>query len=173
MENDLKDFGVFPGGFDPPHNGHLWLIEQGVLKYSRLYVAVSQNVNRQYEFSLDERLEMLREITKSYDNTSVEYLEPGQFLVDYARQKSARYILRGLRNIEDFVAEMDMWNNNRRFDPDILTEFLMPPEEYQKISSHRIRELVRLQPWEERVRPLVHEFVFEKLFGKYENINPK
>jgi len=167
MENGLKDIGMYPGGFDPPHNGHLWLIEKGVIKYGKLYVVAAQDIDVDYDFSLDERLEMLTEITRPYDNTIVGYLERGQFTVDYAREKHIKYILRGLRNEEDLRREMNIWHHNRSFAPEILNEFLIPPEEYIKISSTRIRELVRLHPWEDRVRPLVPEFVYEKLVGKY------
>ena len=173
MEKGLKDDGVLVAGFDPLHNGHLWLIEQGILKYNQLYVAVSQNIGRNYEFSIDERLEMLTEITKPYGNTIIDCLKPGQFSVDYAREKGARYILRGLRNIDDFVNEQDMYDHNRRFAPEIMTDFLMAPEENRIISSTRIRELVHLQPWEERVIPLVPGFVYEKLLERYGNAGQK
>ena len=78
MEKGLKDEGVLVAGFDPPHNGHLWLIEQGILKYNQLYLAASQNIGRNYEFSIEERLEMLTEITKPYGNAIIDYLKPGQ-----------------------------------------------------------------------------------------------
>lgn len=171
MEKGLKGDGVLVAGFDPPHNGHLWLIEQGILKYNQFYLAASQNIGRNYEFSIDERLEMLTEITKPYGNAIIDYLKPGQFSVDYAREKGARHILRGLRNIEDFVGEQDMYDHNRRFAPEIMTDFLMAPEENRIISSTRVRELVRLQPWEERVRPLVPGVVYEKLLERYGNVS--
>ena len=116
---------------------------------------------------------MLTEITKPYGNAIIDYLKPGQFSVDYAREKGARNILRGLRNIEDFVGEQDMYDHNRRFAPEIMTDFLMAPEENRIISSTRVRELVRLQPWEERVRPLVPGVVYEKLLERYGNAGQK
>ena len=170
MENSHKEDAVCPGSYDPAHNGHVLLWQKGAEIFRRLYVVASQNIGQDYELTLEERMEINSGITESYDNIFVDFLNPGQLLVNYMKKKGVRNILRSARNQSDFQYEMDMWLANSRLDPEISEFVFMPPREYIDLSSTRIREFLIHENWEENVRPLVHEYAFEKLKEKYENL---
>lgn len=161
----IMNIGVAPGKYRIPHNGHEWLIQRGVEKYDKLYVVVAQIPESQSPFSLEERMEILRKITEPFKNADVESLEEGQFLVDYAKAKDARYVLRSLKE-DDLTREFEMWDYNEDFDPEILPEFLRSPKKYRQINSTRLIEIVGLENGIERVRPYVPEIVYQKLLEK-------
>ena len=133
---------VYPGSFDPITNGHLDLVERGARLCDRLIVAVLGNESKQPLFTVAERMEMLREAVRDYANVEV-----GSFdglLVDYARQKGATAIVRGIRAISDYEHELQMALMNRRLCPSVETVFLMSSEAYSFISSRIVKELIRL-----------------------------
>jgi pantetheine-phosphate adenylyltransferase len=133
---------VYPGSFDPITNGHLDLVERGARLCDRLIVAVLENESKQPLFTVAERMEMLREVVRDYANVEV-----GSFdglLVDYARQKGATAIVRGIRAISDYEHELQMALMNRRLCPSVETVFLMSSEAYSFISSRIVKELIRL-----------------------------
>lgn len=133
---------VYPGSFDPITNGHLDLVERGAKLCDRLIVAVLENESKQPLFTVAERMEMLREAVRDYANVEV-----GSFdglLVDYARQKGATAIVRGIRAISDYEHELQMALMNRRLCPSVETVFLMSSEAYSFISSRIVKELIRL-----------------------------
>jgi len=133
---------VYPGSFDPITNGHLDLVERGARLCDRLIVAVLENESKQPLFTVAERMEMLREAVRDYANVEV-----GSFdglLVDYARQKGATAIVRGIRAISDYEHELQMALMNRRLCPSVETVFLMSSEAYSFISSRIVKELIRL-----------------------------
>ena len=133
---------VYPGSFDPLTNGHLDLIERGSKIFDELIVAVLRNPEKDPLFTVEERLEMLREETQQYPNISVDSFNG--LLVDYAVRKQARVILRGIRAVSDFENEMTMALMNRKLDGNLETVFMMPAVSYTFVSSRLVREIVRL-----------------------------
>ena len=133
---------IYPGSFDPVTNGHLDLIERGSRVVERLIVAVLKNESKQALFSVDERIEIVKEVVKPYPNVEV-----GSFdglLVDYATERGANLILRGIRAISDYEYELQMALMNRRLRPQLETAFLMAGEAYSFLSSHLVKEVVSL-----------------------------
>ena len=160
--------GIYAGSFDPPTNGHLWMIEQGARLFDVLIVAIGTNPAKEYTFSLDERVEMLRNITKQYRNTTVDTFE-NQFLVNYAKSVGASCILRGIRSEGDYEYERVMRHINSDLDSSILTVFLMPPREIAEISSSFVKGLVGPKGWEKTIKKYVPETVYEKFLEKFRN----
>ncbi|TAN23449.1 MAG: pantetheine-phosphate adenylyltransferase [Acidobacteria bacterium] len=133
------DLAIYPGSFDPPTLGHLDLIERGSRIFPRLLVAVLRNSDKQALFSVEERLEMLREMTASL--AGVEVCEFDGLLVDFAERRGARALLRGIRAISDYEYEFQMAWMNRRMAPALETVFLMPGEAYAYLSSRLVKEV--------------------------------
>jgi len=133
---------IYPGSFDPITNGHLDLIQRGSALFDRLIVAILRNDEKRPLFSVEERMEMLREVIGGLSNVEV-----GSFdglLVDYAAQRAASVILRGIRAISDYEYELQMALMNRRLRPEIETVFLMAGEAHSFISSRLVKEVIRL-----------------------------
>jgi pantetheine-phosphate adenylyltransferase len=141
--NKMKtSLAIYPGSFDPVTNGHLDLIERGTKIFDRLVVAVLRNSEKDPLFTTTERVEMLREVTKQWDNVEVDVFEG--LLVQYARQRKAQVILRGIRAISDYEYELQMALMNRKLEPHIETVFMMPAEAYSYLSSRLVREISQL-----------------------------
>ncbi len=153
---------VYAGSFDPPTNGHMYMITQGARLFDRLIVAVGINPNKTYTFTVEERLEMLRQCVVGLDNVKVESFE-GKFLVRYAESVQAGYVLRGIRSLEDYRFEHAMRNVNEDLAPGIATVFLMPPREICEISSSFVKGLIGFEGWKEAIEPYVPAPVYEKL----------
>ena len=133
---------VYPGTFDPVTNGHLDLVERGRRHVDRLIVAILRNEDKRPMFSVQERIEFLRDAVKPWPSVEIDSFEG--LLVDYARAVGASMILRGLRAVSDFEYELQMAMMNRRLSPQIETVFLMPSETYSYVSSRLVREAARL-----------------------------
>jgi pantetheine-phosphate adenylyltransferase len=147
---------IYPGSFDPVTNGHLDLIERGTKIFDRLVVAVLRNSEKDPLFTTTERVEMLREVTRQWDNVEVDVFEG--LLVQYARQRKAQVILRGIRAISDYEYELQMALMNRKLEPHIETVFMMPAEAYSYLSSRLVREISQLGGViHELVPPIVEE----------------
>src|SRR5262245_23181845 len=159
-----KRTAVYPGSFDPVTAGHLGVIERGAALFDRLVVAVaplSSNVEKRPLFSLEERLEFLRQSCAGIPNVEVDTLRG--LLVDYATEQRARVILKGLRAMSDFEYEFAMALMNRRLRPDIDTLYLMTAAEYSYLSSTLVKEVARLGG---SLEGLVSEAVANALRGK-------
>jgi pantetheine-phosphate adenylyltransferase len=133
---------LYPGSFDPITNGHLDLIERSSALFDKLFVAILRNDEKQALFSVDERIEMLREVVQPFPNVEV-----GSFdglLVEYAANCGASVIIRGIRAISDYEYELQMALMNRRLRPDIETVFLMASEAHSFLSSKLVKEVIRL-----------------------------
>ena len=152
---------IYPGSFDPVTNGHLDLIGRGAKIFDRLVVAVLRNLDKDPLFSVSERVAMLREVTREWPNVDVDVFDG--LLMDYARQKNARVILRGIRAISDYEYELQMALMNRKLEPQIETVFMMPAEAYSYLSSRLVREIARLGG---SVHDLVPASVEERLRAK-------
>ena len=153
---------VYPGSFDPVTNGHLDLIKRASKIFSRLFVAVLRNQDKDPMFEIDERLEMLRETTSAWPNVEVDSFHG--LLADYARRKEARVILRGIRAVSDYEYELQMALMNRKLAPQVETVFMLPAEAYSFLSLRLVREVARLGG---SLRGLVPTPVEERLKNKF------
>jgi pantetheine-phosphate adenylyltransferase len=153
---------IYPGSYDPVTNGHLDLIARGAKIFDRLIVAVLRNTEKEPLFSVSERTEMLREVTRGWANIEVDVFDG--LLVDYARRKNARVILRGIRAISDYEYELQMALMNRKLEPELETVFMMPAETYSYLSSRLVKEIARLGG---PVKDLVPATVEERLRSKF------
>ncbi len=133
---------IYPGSFDPITNGHLDLIERSARLVDKLIISILRNENKQPLFSVQERMDMLRDVVGPYSNVEVDSFDG--LLVDYAAARSATVILRGIRAISDYEYELQMALMNRRLRPQIETVFLMSGEAYSFISSRLVKEVFRL-----------------------------
>jgi len=157
---------VYAGSFDPITNGHLWMIEHGSRLFDRLTVAIGVNPDKRYLFPLDERLHMLREATSPLSNVTVASFE-NLFLVNYAKEIGATFILRGIRNEQDYGYERGMRYVNAEFNSEILTVFLMPPREYAEISSSFVKGLVGPNGWAQILPKYVPGGVHKRFVEKF------
>jgi len=152
---------VYPGSFDPLTNGHVDIIERGTRLFDKIVVAILLNVEKSPLFSMQERVEIVREVFKGRPNVEVDTFEG--LLVDYVAARKADVIVRGLRALSDFETEFQMALMNRRLNSHIETVFMMPAEQYTYISSRLIKEVFSLGG---QVRGLVPEIVESRLREK-------
>lgn len=157
---------VYAGSFDPLTNGHLWMIQEGARLFDQVVVAIGINPDKKCAFSLEERVEMLRKSTRTFPNVKVDSFE-NQFLVQYAHSIGAQYMLRGIRTEGDYEYERGMRYVNSDLNPNIVTDFLMPPREIVEVSSSLVKGLVGPQGWEEVVEGYVPRNVYNKFLVKY------
>jgi pantetheine-phosphate adenylyltransferase len=130
---------LYPGTFDPVTNGHLDVIERASEIFDRVIVTVAKNTSKKPLFTEAERVAMVRAAVKRFGNVSVESF--GGLLIEYAVQKKAKAIIRGLRAISDFEYEFQMALMNRKLAGSVTTVFLMPHEKYTYLNSSIIREI--------------------------------
>jgi len=149
---------IYPGSFDPVTNGHLDLVARGAKLFDRLIVAVLRNSAKNPLFSVAERVEMLREGTQVFGNVEIATFEG--LLVDFARERRAHAVLRGIRAISDYEYELQMAHMNRRLNPDVETIFLMPDAKYSYVSSRLVKEVFRVGG---SVEGLVPQLVIDRL----------
>lgn len=152
---------IYPGSFDPLTNGHFDLIQRSSRIFDHLIVAVLTNAEKEPLFSVEERVAMLREVTRDMGNVSVDTFSG--LLVDYAVQKEAKVIVRGIRAFSDYEYEIQMALMNRKLQPKLETMFLMPAESYAYVSSRLVKEICRRGG---SVRDLVPPLVEERLSRK-------
>jgi pantetheine-phosphate adenylyltransferase len=133
---------IYPGSFDPPTNGHLDLIHRASRLFDDVIVAVLRHDSKHALFDVSERTEMLSEAIQGYKNVVVESFDG--LLVDFARRKHAKMILRGIRAVSDYEYELQMALMNRKLDPELETVFMLPAEAYSYISSRLVKEVCRL-----------------------------
>ena len=156
---------VYAGSFDPPTNGHLWMIEQGSKLFEKLIVAVGTNPEKKYTFSAQERAEMLKAITKDLPNIQVASFQ-NKYLVKFASSSGANYILRGIRGTPSYEYEKAMMHINSDMEPTVETVFLMPPRNLAEVSSSLVKGMVGSDGWEEMVSKYVPRPVLEFLKKK-------
>jgi pantetheine-phosphate adenylyltransferase len=157
--------GVYAGSFDPPTNGHLWMIDRGAMMFDQLTVAIGENSEKKCMFTIAERKAMLSEISKKHKNISITSFE-NELLINYARSINAQYILRGIRSYKDYEYEKAIREVNEDLDKDILTIFLIPSNVVSNISSSLVKGLIGSKGWERAVKRYVPECVFEELMKK-------
>jgi pantetheine-phosphate adenylyltransferase len=133
---------IYPGSFDPVTNGHLDVIERGSRLFERLIVSILRNESKAPLFTVEERLEMVRNAVSGFAGVEVDCFDG--LLAEYARAKGARGILRGIRAISDYEYELQMALMNRRLDAHLETIFLPAGEQYSFISSKLVKEVASL-----------------------------
>jgi pantetheine-phosphate adenylyltransferase len=131
---------VYPGSFDPVHNGHLDLVARAASRFDRVIVAVLRNVTKAPVFDLEERVKLLAEATTDLPNVEIEPFEG--LLVDFCTERGVRLIVKGLRGISDFEYEMQMAQMNSRLG-DVETVFLTTGPVYSFLSSSLVKEVAR------------------------------
>jgi pantetheine-phosphate adenylyltransferase len=130
---------VYPGTFDPITNGHLDLIKRTLRVFDRVIVAVAENPAKKPLFSIDERVELVREVTKAF--VGVEVVPFDNLLTKFCEEQSIHVVIRGLRAVSDFEYELQMNQMNRKLNEKIETVFMMPGEEFTYVSSKLIKEV--------------------------------
>ncbi len=159
---------VYAGSFDPITNGHLWMVEEGAKLFDELVVAIGENPSKKYTFTLDERLDMLRDATRHVTNVTTATFT-NAYLVHYAKGIGAQYILRGVRNSADYTYEHTMRHINEDLGKDITSVFLMPPRGIAEVSSSMVKGLIGPQGWEATVSKYVPAPVLQKLLTRFGN----
>jgi pantetheine-phosphate adenylyltransferase len=157
----MSTLAVYPGSFDPPTNGHVDIISRGARLFDRIIVAILVNAEKSPLFTMEERVEILRDVFKDQPNVEVDTFDG--LLVEYVERRQAQVIVRGLRAVSDFEFEFQMALMNRRLSSRIETVFMMPAEQYTYISSRLIKEVFALGG---QVQGLVPDLVEQRLRAK-------
>lgn len=156
-----KITAIYPGTFDPVTNGHIDIIKRASGLFDKVIVTIAINSNKKPLFSKDERIDMLKKSLKSFKNVSVDYFEG--LIVNYAKKKNAKVLIRGLRAVSDFEYEFQMSLINRKLASDLTTIFLMPNEKYTYLNSSIVRELASLNG---KIDDFIPVYVKQKLIEK-------
>ncbi len=131
---------VYPGSFDPISNGHLDLIKRASKLFDEVHVLISNNILKSSTFTIQERIEMIKECTKQLPNVIV--TSSDGLVVNYCKENNINIIVRGMRNYSDYEAEFQLFQYNRDIYPNIETVLLMPTTKLQVVTSSAIKELV-------------------------------
>lgn len=164
VRNMEKRIAVYPGSFDPVTYGHLDIIQRAAKQFDELIVAVLNNPSKRPLFSVEERKQLLMEVTKEIANVQVDSFR--DLLVNYMHVKKAHVIIRGLRAISDFESELQMASINQKLNSQIETFFIMTNPEYSFLSSSIVREIASFHG---PVSELVPHVVEEALRKKFSN----
>ncbi|MCK4400874.1 pantetheine-phosphate adenylyltransferase [bacterium] len=158
----MNKAAIYPGTFDPVTHGHVDLIKRGTKIFDRLIVTVAHNPDKNPLFTVSERVDMLKEITKDMHNVEVD--DFGGLLVDYARIKGANVVLRGVRAFSDFEYEFQMALTNRKLASETETIFMMPNESFSYVSSRTIKQIASMNGDISKFVPeVVQEYLKKKL----------
>lgn len=156
---------VFPGSFDPLTNGHLDIIKRSAPLFDEMIIAVLNNTDKNPMFSVDERCSMIREVLPSVETGNCMLIVDSfsGLTADFARERNATAIVRGIRAVSDYEYELRMALMNRRLEPGIETVFLMAGEEYSYVSSTLMKQVFELGG---RVEGLIPALVEQKMRAK-------
>lgn len=156
-----KHLAIYPGTFDPLTRGHEDLVRRADGLFDRVIVAIAESPHKRPFFTLDQRIDMAREVLS--DLPSVEVCGFKNLLMDFVHEREAKVILRGLRAVSDFEYEFQMAGMNRNLYPEVETMFLTPGEQYMFVSATMVREIARLGgDVSQFVQPCVHRHLVEK-----------
>lgn len=145
---------VYPGSFDPVTLGHLDIIRRAAKQFDTLIVAVLNNTSKKPLFSVQERMDLLAEVTKDIPNIQIDSFR--DLLVRYMRSRKADVIVRGIRSVTDFEYELQMASTNRQLDEEIETIFMMTNPKYSYLSSSIVKEIAQFNgPVQDLVSPIV------------------
>lgn len=154
--------GIYPGTFDPFHNGHLDLIQRALRLVDELVVAIARNLEKTPLFTVEERLDMIREATAGLRGVHVTAFQG--LLVHFTAREGITTVIRGLRAVSDFEYEFQMALMNRKLRDELETVFLMPHEAYSYLSSRLLKEVASMGG---NVRGLVPPSVEKRLAEKF------
>lgn len=138
----MSRLAIYPGTFDPITNGHLDVVSRASQLFDEIVVLIARNVNKATLFSIEERLELAQKAVEGNDHVSVESF--GGLLAEFARERKAAAIIRGLRAVKDFEYEYQMALMNKSLYPEVETVFFMPSERFTYVNSSIVREVARL-----------------------------
>lgn len=156
---------IYPGSFDPITYGHIDIIDRASKITDKLIVAVLNNDEKKSLFTMEERIEMIKDAVKDYKNVEVESF--GGLLVDYVKEKGANIIIRGLRAVTDFEYELQLAQTNRELYKDIDTIFMLTNLQYSYLSSSIVKQVAS---YKGDISKFVTPFVAKKLGQKYGSI---
>ncbi|MEJ1992601.1 MAG: pantetheine-phosphate adenylyltransferase [Maritimibacter sp.] len=157
----MKRIAIYPGSFDPVTNGHLDIVRRGRILFDEIIVAILHNPSKTALFTVEERLDMLKETMKDISGVSFDTF--GGLLVDYAHERGAHAILRGMRAVSDFEYEFQLALMNRKLNRDIQTVFLMTGLRWIFTSSSIIKEAAQFGgDVSDMVPPIVNKKIIEK-----------
>ncbi|WP_058303872.1 pantetheine-phosphate adenylyltransferase [Gorillibacterium timonense] len=153
---------VCPGSFDPVTYGHLDIVTRAAEVFDKVIVAVLNNTSKQPLFTVQERVDLLKEVTKDIPNVEVDHFD--DLLINYMTEKNAHVIVKGLRAVSDFEYELQMASVNRKLNEEIETFFMMSSNQYSYLSSSVVKQIARFGG---PVNDLVPESVEQALRAKY------
>ncbi len=162
LKSRMNGRAVYAGSFDPPTNGHVWMIDQGAHLFDELIIAVAKHPEKEYTFEIDERLGWLEQIAARHTNVKVASIQ-NEFLARYAKRVDANFVIRGIRHEADYQYERGMRYVNSDLNPDLTSIFLMPPRTLCELSSSFVKGMIGPEGWESVVERYVPESVFERL----------
>lgn len=154
---------VVPGSFDPVTLGHLDIIKRASDIFDIVYIAVLNNSSKSPLFTVEERIDLIGQVTKQYSNVRIE--SSSGLLIDYAKEKKANAIIRGLRAVSDFEYEMQITSMNRVLDEHIETFFIMTKNQYSFLSSSIVKEVAKYGGNIGELVPAVVEKALKEKFG--------
>ena len=158
-----KVIAVYPGTFDPMTLGHEDVVRRAAQLFDRVIVAVAAGHHKKTMFTLAERVDMAREVVKSYPHVTVESFDG--LMRDFVVARGAKAMVRGLRAVTDFDYEFQLAGMNRSLMPDVETVFLTPSDKYQFISSTFVREIALLGGEVDKfVEPMVLKRIMDKVY---------
>ncbi|MBM7095887.1 MULTISPECIES: pantetheine-phosphate adenylyltransferase [Alteribacter] len=137
----MSKIAICPGSFDPVTVGHLDIVTRGAKIFDKVIIAVLNNRSKKPLFSVEERVKLIKETTSHLENVEVDSFDG--LLIEYARQKKASAIIKGLRAVSDFEYELQMASINRKLDEEIETFFMMTNHHYSYLSSSIVKELAK------------------------------
>ncbi|MBI2842468.1 MAG: pantetheine-phosphate adenylyltransferase [Armatimonadetes bacterium] len=162
---------VCPGSFDPVTYGHIDVIERAARVFGEVIVAVSPNLGKQPLFSVEERIDMLREVTSHIQNVRTDAFDG--LLIDYVRSREANVIVKGLRAVSDFEFELQMALMNRNLAPEVETVFMMTGADYSYLSSSIVKEIAALGGRVDSLVPRVVAIKLEEKLRKLQEVKNK
>jgi pantetheine-phosphate adenylyltransferase len=163
----VERIGVYPGTFDPVTSGHMEVVRRSLRLVDRLVIAPATNIGKGPLFSLEERIEIIKEDIEEFARTDRDRIEVVPFdglLIHFVREVNASVIIRGLRAVSDFEYEIQMANMNARMEPNVETIFLMASDRHQFIASSLVKDIARLGG---DTSQFVSKKVFERLKRKF------
>jgi len=173
----MNKIAVLAASFDPLTNGHLWMIRTASKLVDELYIGVGTNPGKQYMFTMNERIKMIEQLPLKKNNVTIAtiFVKPfeNKYLMDFVDEVNADYIIRGIRNENDYGFERAMMDiNNDLFGEGIETIFLMPPRELQSVSSSMVKGLIGYEGWEAAITRFVPPNVSDSIIQKVnENVS--
>jgi pantetheine-phosphate adenylyltransferase len=155
---------VYPGSFDPLSNGHLDIIKRASKKIDELHIVVSFNIHKKNTFTVSERVEMIKLVTKNLPNVFVTSYDG--LIVNYCKENNIDILIRGLRNYQDYENEFSLYQFNKDINPNVETILMFPSSKNQFVSSSAIRELVSFN---QDISSYVPAEIKDIIVSKYQN----